>query len=69
TFTDSSNQERGAALRLIGVQKARISNLIFSNSGRGGASLLFDEFAWDDIQIENIKYNNSGKLRMNRLYK
>lgn len=69
TFVDSSNQERGSALRLIGVQKARISNLFFSNSGRGGASLLFDESAWDDIQIENITYNNSGKLRMNRLCK
>jgi poly(beta-D-mannuronate) lyase len=69
TFTDSSNQERGSALRLIGVQKARINNLVFSNSGRGGASLLFDEFAWDDIRIENITYDNSGKLRMNRLYK
>ncbi|WP_294070607.1 chondroitinase-B domain-containing protein [Proteiniphilum sp. UBA1028] len=69
TFTDSSNQERGSTLRLIGVQKARISNLIFNNSGRGGASILFDEFAWDDIQIENITYNHSGKVRMNRLYK
>lgn len=68
-FIDSSNQERGSALRLIGVQTARISNLTFINSGRGGASIKFDECSWDDIQMNNIVYKNSGKLRMNSLYR
>lgn len=69
TFTDSSNQERGSALRLIGVQTAQISNLTFINSGRGGASIKFDEFAWDDIRMNNIVFRNSGNLRMNSLYR
>lgn len=68
-FELSSNQERGATLRLIGVQTAHLSNLTFDNSGRGGAAIKFDECRWDDIQINNITYNNSGKLRMNSLYK
>jgi poly(beta-D-mannuronate) lyase len=67
-FDLSSNQERGATLRLIGVQTAHLKNLTFTNSGRGGAAIKFDECRWDDIQLSNIRYENSGKLRMNRLY-
>ena len=69
TFDDSSNQERGATLRLIGVQTAHLNNLSFKNSGRGGAAIKFDECRWDDIRLTNITYDNSGKLRMNSLYK
>ena len=69
TFELSSNQERGATLRLIGVQTAHLSNLTFNNSGRGGAAIKFDECHWDDIVLNNIQYQNSGKLRMNKLYK
>lgn len=69
TFELSSNQERGSTLRLIGVQTAYLSNLTFKNSGRGGAAIKFDECRWDDIRLDNIKYENSGKLRMNSLYR
>ena len=68
-FELSNNQERGATLRLIGVQTARLSNLTFNNSGRGGAAIKFDECRWDDILLTNIQYKNSGGLRMNKLYK
>lgn len=67
-FEDCSNQERGAALRLIGVQTARLNELSFVNSGRGGAAIKFDECRWDDIQLSDITYKNSGSLRMNKLY-
>ena len=69
TFELSSNQERGATLRLIGVQTAHLSNLTFNNSGRGGAAIKFDECRWDDIILSNILYQNSGGLRMNKLYR
>jgi len=68
TFESSSNQERGAAMRLIGAQTAHLNNLNFTDSGRGGAAIKFDECRWDDIRITNIRYQNSGKLRMNSLY-
>lgn len=68
-FEFSSNQERGSTLRLIGVQTAYLYNLSFKDSGRGGAAIKFDECRWDDINITNIKYENSGGLRMNSLYK
>lgn len=68
TVIDSSNQERGSAFRLIGAQIANIENTTFENSGRGGASIKFDECAWDAITVKNVTYANSGKLRMNSLY-
>ncbi len=69
TFEDCSNQERGAALRLIGAQTASLDHISFKNSGRGGAAIKFDECRWDDIRLSNIRYDNSGRLRMNSLYK
>jgi poly(beta-D-mannuronate) lyase len=67
-FNYCNNQERGAALRLIGVQQAHLDGLVFKNSGKGGAAIKFDECQWDDIRLGNILYENSGKLRKNSLY-
>lgn len=63
---DSSNQERGSAFRLIGTQTADIENVTFVNSGKGGASIKFDECWWDDISVKNVSYTNSGKIRRNK---
>jgi poly(beta-D-mannuronate) lyase len=56
------NRERGAALRLTGVQDVLIENSEFLNSGRGGCSIRFDEASFDIIKVKNNTFNNSGKI-------
>jgi poly(beta-D-mannuronate) lyase len=56
------NRERGAALRLTGVQNVLIENSEFLNSGRGGSSIRFDEASFDIIKVKNNTFNNSGKI-------
>jgi poly(beta-D-mannuronate) lyase len=56
------NRERGAALRLTGVQNILIENSEFLNSGRGGCSIRFDEASFDIIKIRNNIFSNSGKI-------
>jgi len=63
TFTDVNNQERGAVLRLLGVQVATIDNAKFFDSGRGGGSMRFDETPWDKISVTNCQFVNSGKIQ------
>lgn len=59
---DVNNKERGAGMRLYGVQNANVSNSIFSNTGRGGASIRFDETHWDKIAVTHCDIYNSGKV-------
>lgn len=59
---DVNNKERGAGMRLYGVQNIMVSNSIFSNTGRGGASIRFDETHWDKIAVTNCNIYNSGKV-------
>ncbi len=59
---DVNNKERGAGMRLYGVQNVNVSNTIFSNTGRGGASIRFDETHWDKIAVTNCDIYNSGKV-------
>ncbi|MBE7169365.1 MAG: hypothetical protein INR73_02180 [Williamsia sp.] len=59
---DVNNRERGSGIRLLGVQNAIVSNSIFSNSGRGGASIRFDEASWDKLAITNCDVYNSGRI-------
>jgi poly(beta-D-mannuronate) lyase len=59
---DVNNKERGAGMRLFGVQNATVKNTLFSNSGRGGASLRFDETHWDKIAVTNCNVYNSGRI-------
>ena len=62
-FTDVNNQERGAAMRLLGVQVINIDRATFENSGCGGGSIRLDETPWDKINITNCMFNNSGKIQ------
>lgn len=62
SFVDTNNREQGSVVRLIGVQKAHISDCIFSNSGSGGASIRFEEMRWDDIQMSGINLWKSGRV-------
>lgn len=59
---DVNNKERGAGMRLYGVQNATVKNTLFSNTGRGGASLRFDETHWDKISVTNCNVYNSGRI-------
>ncbi|MDR0711260.1 MAG: alginate lyase family protein [Prevotellaceae bacterium] len=63
TFDNVNNREQGAALRLIGVQKATVRACAFSNSGRGGAAIRFDEMRWDKISVSGCSFQNSGQVR------
>ncbi len=61
-FEDVNNREQGFVVRLIGVQQVDISNLAFSNSGRGGSSIYLSERRWDKIAITHCNLYNSGKI-------
>ncbi len=61
-FENVNNREQGSVLRLIGVQIADIRNSTFSNSGRGGRSVKFEEFRWDKIQVSHCNLYNSGRV-------
>ena len=62
TLEDVDNKEQGSAMRVIGAQYANIRNCSFSNSGRGGASIRFNEMRWDDLTVSNTNIYNSGKI-------
>lgn len=62
TIENVDNKEQGSAMRLIGVQQATISNCAFTNSGRGGASIRFNEMSWDNLSVSSINLDNSGRI-------
>ena len=62
TFENVDNKEQGSVMRLIGVQQAEISHCSFTDSGRGGASIRFNEMSWDKISVSDISLQNSGRI-------
>lgn len=62
TINEVDNREQGAAVKLLGVQYARVINSNFVNSGKGGRSIDFREFRWDDILVNNCNFYQSGKI-------
>lgn len=61
-FQDVNNKELGATLKLIGVQYSNITNSIFSNSGRGGRSILFQNFKYNFNRVYNCDFYNAGQI-------
>lgn len=59
---DVNNKERGAGVRLFGAQNIIVRNTLFSNTGRGGASIKFDETNWDKISVTHCNLYNSGRI-------
>lgn len=59
---DVNNKERGAGMRLYGVQNVTVKNTLFSNTGRGGASIRFDETHWDKIAVTHCNLYNAGRI-------
>ena len=62
TFDYVNNKEQGSVIRLIGVQNAIVKNSTFSGSGRGGRSVKFEEFRWDNLAVSHCNIYNSGKV-------
>lgn len=62
-FINVCNRELGTTVRMIGVQWSRISDCRFSDSGKSGRSIWFEDPAWADIQIDHIVLSNSGKIQ------
>lgn len=62
TINEVDNREQGSAVRLLGVQYARVLNTNFVNSGQGGRSIDFREFRWDNILVDYCNFYQSGKV-------
>lgn len=62
TFENVDNKEQGSVMRLLGVQQAEISHCTFIDSGKGGASIRFNEMRWDKISVSDITLKNSGRI-------
>ncbi|WP_131538822.1 polysaccharide lyase 6 family protein [Pedobacter nototheniae] len=62
TFNEVDNREKGATLRLIGVQHAKILNSIFNKSGQGGSSIRLEETIADEILVNYCNFYQSGKI-------
>jgi poly(beta-D-mannuronate) lyase len=62
SFNNVDNREKGAAVRLIGVQHAAIFNSIFYKSGQGGSSIKFEEYLADDLNVDYCNFYQSGKI-------
>lgn len=62
TFNEVDNREQGSALRLPGVQHAMLTNCIFNQSGQGGRSVFFQEYAKDELRIDFCNLYQSGKI-------
>ncbi|PWG79112.1 chondroitinase-B domain-containing protein [Pararcticibacter amylolyticus] len=62
TFNEVDNREQGAVLRLLGVQKARISNCIFAFSGQGGRAIHFQESRYDDLNVDFCNLYQAGRI-------
>lgn len=60
TIENVDDKEQGSAMRLIGVQSATVTNCSFANSGKGGASIRFNEMSWDKLSVSYINLYNSG---------
>ena len=62
SFNEVDNREQGAAVKLIGVQHAKVTNSSFSYSGQGGRSIQFQEYRWDKIIVDYCNFYKSGKI-------
>ena len=62
TFNEVDNREQGVVVRLIGAQHASVLNSIFANSGKGGRSVQFQEYRWDQILVDYCDFYAAGKV-------
>lgn len=62
-FDNVDNRQQSFVVRLLGAQYARVLNCNFINSGIGGRSIWFEEYSWDDIQVDFCNFYNSGRVQ------
>lgn len=62
TFCNVFNREQGSVIDLQGVQKASVTDCAFDRSGRGGASIRFNEMRWDEITVSRCNLYESGRI-------
>lgn len=62
TFNEVENREQGTVIRLIGAQQASVTNSVFSFSGQGGRTIQFQEYRWDQLQVDYCNFYESGKV-------
>lgn len=62
TFNEVDNREQGCVIKLIGVQRASITNSIFNKSGAGGRVVWFEEMSWDNIRVDYCNLYESGRI-------
>jgi poly(beta-D-mannuronate) lyase len=62
-FDNVDNRQQSFVVRLLGAQYARVFNCNFINSGAGGRSIWFEEYSWDDIQVDFCNFYNSGRVQ------
>ncbi|AEV33184.1 hypothetical protein Oweho_2210 [Owenweeksia hongkongensis DSM 17368] len=63
TFANVCNRELGTVVRMIGVQDAEIYNCNFTESGKSGRVILFEDPAWAEISIHDCNVYNSGRIQ------
>lgn len=63
SFDNVCNRELGSAVRMIGVQYARVNDCSFQNSGMSGRALMFEDPRWADISITNCVLAQSGRIQ------
>ncbi len=62
-FDNVDNRQQSFVVRLLGAQYARVLNCNFINSGAGGRCIWFEEYSWDDIQVDFCNFYNSGRVQ------
>ena len=62
-FINICNRELGTAVRMIGVQWSRIGDCRFVDSGKSGRAVWFEDPAWADIEIKDLRLSNSGRIQ------
>lgn len=62
TFYNVENKELGSAINLTGVQDIRITNSIFSNSGKSGRVIQLEDQGWIQCYIDHNVFDKSGRF-------
>ena len=62
TFHNFENKELGSAINLTGVQDIRITNSIFSHSGKSGRVIHLEDQGWIQCYIDHNVFHECGRL-------
>ena len=62
TFYNVENKELGSVVNLTGVQDIRITNSIFSSSGKSGRVIQLEDQSWIQCDIDHNVFHNSGRF-------